>query len=261
MPLEPRNEDENTKIIKKKLSQIETQLKQIGEDLKQEPNNSNNNNALKNVLKQQDLLMRNLEKLENNESERNNRNEKLKSELEASISTFNQATEDTRVKYISVANSYLKKLNTDNQQQDFKQALDTKFKAIDKQTDQLIHELKKRNEQAENEIQTYKQTLESKMRQNDQLIQKYNKTLNKMTHGLFALFYVVLVVALVAMVTGPIGHSLSIDTFLQTIHDQIVEGKSIWRYFAYFLYLIPFVLLTCILWLCAEFINALDRKF
>jgi len=160
-----------------------------------------------------------------------------------------------------VANSYLKKLNTDNQQQDFKQALDTKFKAIDKQTDQLIHELKKRNEQAENEIQTYKQTLESKMRQNDQLIQKYNKTLNKMTHGLFALFYVVLVVAVVAMVTGPIGHSLSIDTFLQTIHDQIVEGKSIWRYFAYFLYLIPFILLTCILWLCAKLINTLDDKF
>ncbi|CPZ28332.1 Uncharacterized 27.7 kDa protein [Mycobacteroides abscessus] len=261
MPLEPRNEDENTKEIKKKLSQIETQLKQIGEDLKQEPNNSNNNNALKNVLKQQDLLMRNLEKLENNESERNNRNEKLKSELEDSISTFNQATEDTRVKYISVANSYLKKLNTDNQQQDFKQALDAKFKAIDKQTDQLIQALKERNEQAENEIQTYKQTLESKMRQNDQLVQKYNKTLNKMTHGLFALFYVVLVVALVAMVTGPIGHILSIDTFLQTIHHQIVEGKSIWRYLAYFLYLIPFILLTGILLLCAKLINALDRNF
>lgn len=160
-----------------------------------------------------------------------------------------------------MANSYLKKLNTDNQQQDFKQALDTKFKAIDKQTDQLIRELKKRNEQAENEIQTYKQTLENKMSQNDQLIQKYNKTLSKMTHGLFALFYVVLVVALVAMVTGPIGHSLSIDTFLQTIHDQIVEGKSIWRYLAYFLYLIPFILLACILWLCVKLINALDRKF
>src|SRR5699024_3772638 len=90
MALTPRNEDENTKTIKKKLSQIETQLNQIGEDLKQEPNNSNNNNALENVLKQQDLLMRNLEKLENNESERNNRNEKLKNELEDSISTFNQ---------------------------------------------------------------------------------------------------------------------------------------------------------------------------
>ncbi|WP_141712077.1 hypothetical protein [Staphylococcus saprophyticus] len=205
--------------------------------------------------------MRNLEKLENNESDRNNRNEKLKNELEDSISTFNQATEDTRVKYISVANSYLKKLNTDNQQQDFKQALDAKFKAIDKQTDQLIHELKKRNEQAENEIQTYKQKLENKMQQNDQLIQKYNKTLNKMTHGLFALFYVVLVVALVAMVTGPVGHILSIDTFLETIHDQIVEGKSIWRYLAYFLYLIPFVLLACILLLCAKLINALDHKF
>ncbi|MCS6168290.1 hypothetical protein [Clostridium botulinum] len=196
-----------------------------------------------------------------NENARNKQNENLKNELEASISTFNQATEDTRVKYISVANSYLKKLNTDNQQQDFKQALDTKFKAIDNQTNQLIQTLKERNEQAENEIQTYKQTLERKMRQNDQLIQKYNQTLSKMTHGLFALFYVVLVVALVAMVTGPIGHSLSIDTYLETIHDQIVEGKSIWRYLAYLLYAIPFILLACILWLCAKLINALDHKF
>src|SRR5699024_6064779 len=163
MALTPRNEDENTKGIKNKLSQIETQLNQIGEDLKQEPNNSNNNNALENVLKQQDLLMRNLEKLENNESERNNRNEKLKNELEDSISTFNQATEDTILKYISVATSYLKNLNTDNQQQDFKQALEDKFKAIDKHADQLIHELQKRNEQAENEIQPYRQTLEHKM--------------------------------------------------------------------------------------------------
>src|SRR5699024_6348150 len=169
MPLEPRNEDENTKAIKKKLNQIEAQLKQIGDNLQKEPNDLNNN-VLENVLNQQDLLMRNLEKLESNENARHKQNEELKNELEDSISTF-------------------------------KQAIDTKFKAIDKQTDQLIRELKKRNEQAENEIQTYKQTLENKMSQNDQLIQKYNKTLSKMTHGLFALFYVVLVVALVAMVT------------------------------------------------------------
>src|SRR5699024_9518809 len=169
MALTPRNEDENTKIIKNKLSQIEAQLNQIGDDLKQGPNNLNNNNALENVLKQQDLLMRNLEKLENNESDRNNRNEKLKNELEDSISTFNQATEEMKVKYISKNNSYLKKLNTVNQLLYFKSTLKDKFKSIDKQTDQLIHELKKRNEQAENEIQTYKQILENKMQQNDQL--------------------------------------------------------------------------------------------
>lgn len=75
------------------------------------------------------------------------------------------------------------------------------------------------------------------MRQNDQLIQKYNKTLNKMTHGLFALFYVVLVVALVAMVTGPIGHILSIDTFLETIHDQLLKENPFGV-----IYLISFIL-------------------
>src|SRR5699024_1829286 len=108
MPLEPRNEDENTKIIKKKLSQIEAQLKQIDDNLQKEPNDSNNHTALENVLNQQDWLMKNLEQLELNENARNNQNENLKNEHEASISTFNQAIEDTRVKYISVENSYLK---------------------------------------------------------------------------------------------------------------------------------------------------------
>ena len=37
MALTPRNEDENTKTIKKKLSQIETHFNQIGDDFKQEP--------------------------------------------------------------------------------------------------------------------------------------------------------------------------------------------------------------------------------
>ena len=141
MALTPRNEDENTKTIKRNSAdrnatqsdwrRFETRTQQLEQQQR-----------ARERAEAQDLLMRNLEKLENNESERNNRNEKLKNELKDSISTFNQATEDTRVKYISVANSYLKKLNTDNQQQDFKQALDAKFKAIDKQTDQLIHELK-----------------------------------------------------------------------------------------------------------------------
>ncbi|COT21103.1 hypothetical protein [Streptococcus pneumoniae] len=82
-----------------------------------------------------------------------------------------------------------------------------------------------------------------------------------MTHGIFALFFVVLVVSLVSIVTGPIGHVLAIDSYLETVHDQIIEGKSIWRYFAYLFYLIPFILLAFVLWLCAKLINTLDDKF
>src|SRR5699024_5184124 len=183
----------------------------------------------------------------------------LKNELKDSISTFNQATEDTRVKYISVANSYLKKLNTDNQQQDFKQALDAKFKAMDKQMDQLIHELKKRNEQAENEIQTYKQKLESRFKDNNKLVEKFNKSIDVSTKGITSLFYVIVIIALITFVTGPIGHFLGVESLYSLINDFIDDHKSPWRYLMGILYLVPYVCFTLILLAVAKVLGVIQR--
>lgn len=49
---------------------------------------------------------------------------------------------------MNVARSYLRKLDTDNQQQDFKQAFDEKFKDLDKQAYELFEHYKKHNDQA-----------------------------------------------------------------------------------------------------------------
>ena len=49
---------------------------------------------------------------------------------------------------MNVARSYLRKLDTDNQEQDFKQAFDEKFKGIDKQASDLFEHYKKHNDQA-----------------------------------------------------------------------------------------------------------------
>ncbi|MDK9878724.1 hypothetical protein P1A21_14670, partial [Staphylococcus equorum] len=93
------------------------------------------------------------------------------------------------------------------------------------------------------------------------LVGKYNKTLSKMNQGIFSLFFVVLIVSLVSLVTGPIGDILMLNSYAESIHDQIVQGESIWRYLAYLFYLIPFAILFLILWACTKFINALDNKF
>ncbi|MGO1421630.1 MAG: hypothetical protein ACTHVR_12090 [Staphylococcus equorum] len=43
-----------------------------------------------------------------------------------------------------------------------------------------------------------------------------------MKQGVGALFFVVLIVALVSLVTGPIGDVLMINSYAESIHDQIV---------------------------------------
>ena len=60
---------ENKKILEK-LDQIEKQLKQNGTTSQTTPENLN---TIEEVLKQQDLLMRNLSEIKKNEKERENR--------------------------------------------------------------------------------------------------------------------------------------------------------------------------------------------
>ncbi|WP_436864070.1 hypothetical protein [Staphylococcus shinii] len=165
------------------------------------------------------------------------------------------------MRYKSVANVYLNKINTDNQEQDFQKALDNKFEKIDNNTKTLMNWVIESNKQTRTEIQEYNKTLESKFQDNDKLVGKYNKTLSKMNQGIFSLFFVVLIVSLVSIVTGPIGDILMLNNYAETIHDQIVQGESIWRYLAYLFYLIPFALFFLILWACTKLINALDNKF
>lgn len=165
------------------------------------------------------------------------------------------------VKYKSVANAYLEKINTDNQEQDFQKALDNKFEKIDNNTKILMNGIIKSNEQTKKEVQEYKKTLEGKFQDNDKLIGKYNKSLNQMNKGIFSLFLVVFMVALISIITGPIGDILMLNHYAETIHDQIVQGESIWRYFFYLLYIIPYAILGLILFVCMKSIEALNDKF
>ncbi|HJG38204.1 MAG TPA: DUF334 domain-containing protein [Staphylococcus saprophyticus] len=220
-----------------------------------------NYDAIENLQKQNDLLMKRLVEIEKRENEREQKHNELLKSLEVSTSNFNQTTKETKDNFMSVARSYLKKIDTDNQEQDFQKALDNKFKKIDNNTKTLMNQIIESNNQTKTEIQEYKKTLEGKFQDNDKLIGKYNKSLSKMNQGIFSLFFVVLIVSLVSLITGPIGDTLMLNSYADTIHDQIVQGESIWRYLAYLFYIIPFILLFFILWACTKFIDALDNKF
>ncbi|MDK9844956.1 DUF334 domain-containing protein, partial [Staphylococcus equorum] len=132
---------ENKKILEK-LDQIEKQLNQNGTTSQTTPENLN---TIEEVLKQQDLLMRNLSEIKKNEKERENRHNELLKSLEDSTSNFDESTHATKDNFMNVARSYLRKLDTDNQEQDFKKAFDEKFKDIDKQASDLFEHYKKHN--------------------------------------------------------------------------------------------------------------------
>ncbi|MES3642693.1 hypothetical protein ABFV69_13455 [Staphylococcus saprophyticus] len=149
--------------------------------------------------------MQRMKDLEDKENKRVEQHNQLIKKIEESTSTFNQASDDLHVRYTSVANAYLNKINTDNQEQDFQKALDNKFKKIDNNTKTLMNWVIESNKQTRTEIQEYKKTLEGKFQDNDKLMSRYNKSLDFMIKGITAMFFVVVVMALILVVTGPLG--------------------------------------------------------
>lgn len=167
--------------------------------------------------------------------------------IEESTSTFNQTIEELHTKYKSVASAYLSKINTDNQEQNFEKALDTKFKNIDDNTKTLMRHVVNSNNQVKAQIKEYNHTLNSKFQDNDKLVNKYNTSLNLMTKGITAMFFVVIVMALILVVTGPIGDFLGVQQLYNSIDHEIKTHASIWHYLYYLLYLIPYIIFGLII--------------
>src|SRR5699024_9154115 len=83
------------------------------------------------------------------------------------------------------------------------------------------------------------------------IFKKYNKSLNSMIKGITSLFFVIVIIALVVFVTGPIGEFFGITNLYQFINDFIATHESIWRYLMVTLYLVSYVGFGIILWLVA----------
>lgn len=142
---------------------------------------------------------------------------------------------------MNVARSYLRKLDTDNQEQDFKQAFDEKFKDLDKQAHELFEHYKKHNEQARKETMAYKKTITDRLDKNDTIVENLNKSLDIMTKGVVSLFFVVAIIALVSLVTGPISAFFGISQGYDFINHEIATKESTWRYLWGILYVLPYV--------------------
>ena len=204
--------------------------------------------------------MKRLEEIESRENKREQRNNVLLKNLEYSISNFDTATEKTEKRFKNAALHYVERIDTDNLEQDFQQALDTKFKQVNNKADELFNYYEITNKQVQEKMDKHQKTIDNRLNNNDKLIHTYNKTLKQMTNGIFALFFVILIVSLTSLLTGPVGHLLQIDNLFNTVSQQITQGESIWRYLFYLVYLIPYVLLSLILCLCIWFLRVFDDK-
>lgn len=149
---------------------------------------------------------------------------------------------------MNVARSYLRKLDTDNQEQDFKQAFNEKFKDIDKQASDLFEHYKKHNEQARKETIEYKKAITDRLDKNDSIVKNLNKSLEVMTKAVLSLFFVVAIIALVTVITGPIGELVGLSNLYDGITYVIEKYDTPWRYLMFIVYFIPYAIFGLIIW-------------
>lgn len=161
---------------------------------------------------------------------------------------------------MNVARSYLRKLDTDNQEQDFKKAFDEKFKDLDKQASDLFEQYKKHNDQARKEMTEYKKTITNRLDKNDTIVENLNKSLDIMTKGVVSLFFVVAIIALVSLVTGPISNFFGISQGYDFINHEIATKESIWRYLWGVLYGAPYVIFGFIIWAILKSFDGLKYR-
>ncbi|MCI2898265.1 DUF334 domain-containing protein [Staphylococcus hominis] len=159
---------------------------------------------------------------------------------------------------MSVATSYLKKINTDNQEQDFKQAVNSELgnimdqlKTVDKK---IIEQTSKVNE----DLYEYKKRIEGKINENDETIDSMTKTNKFLVKGVLNLFFVIVLVSLVMLVTGPIGDYFGIEKLYDSINHVIKTEDSNWRYLALLLYLVPYVLFGLIIYGILKIFKAIN---
>ena len=179
-------------------------------------------------------------------------------ELRGSISNFNHTMDKARDKFMSVATSYLKKINTDNQEQDFKKAIHSEFeniidelKTVDKK---IIEQTRKVNE----DLYEYKKRIEGKTNDNDEVIDSMTKTNKFLAKGVLNLFFVIALVSLIMLVTGPIGDYFGIEKLYDSINHVIKTEDSSWRYLTLLLYLVPYVLFGLIIYSILKVFKAIN---
>ncbi|WP_169926901.1 DUF334 domain-containing protein [Staphylococcus devriesei] len=159
---------------------------------------------------------------------------------------------------MSVATSYLKKINTDNQEQDFKQAVNSEFESIIDQLKTVDKKIIEQTGKVNEDLYEYKKRIEGKINENDEAIDSMTKTNNFLVKGVLNLFFVIALVSLIMLVTGPIGDYFGIEKLYDSINHVIKTEDSSWRYLALLLYLVPYVLFGLIIYSILKVFKAIN---
>ena len=233
------SQNDQLQTVMKQLSEIQASLKQIGIN---SPKTQMSLSVADKLQNQQDLLMKRLEEIEKREHERNKRHEQLLTTIETTASNFNQATEITQKRFISVAKHYIERIDNDNLKQDFQTAIQEELEDVKTDTHKAIEQLQTNQAELRQANNDYKKMIDERIKHNDTAMKQYDQALNRLTKGITAMFFIVALVMSAFLALSPLGDWLGVQHFYEWLNHVLKTGHSAWRYFMLILYLVPYVL-------------------
>lgn len=235
------NSSQNNQLqtVMNQLNEIQASLNQIGTN---SPKTQMSLSVADKLQSQQDLLMKRLEEIEKRENERNKRHEQLLTTIETTASNFNQATETHKKRFVSAMKHYISRIDTDNLKQDFQSAIQSELNDVKTQTQNVVKEVQNNQKELQQANKVYKTTIDERMKHNETAMKQYDKTINKLTKGLTAMFFIVALVMVAFLVLSPLGDWLGVHQFYEWINHVLKTGHSAWRYLIVVLYLVPYAL-------------------
>ncbi|MCG7785742.1 mobilization protein [Staphylococcus epidermidis] len=191
---------------------------------------------------QQDLLMKRLEEIEKREHERNKRHNELLTTIETTASNFNQATEITQKRFISVAKHYIERINNDNLKQDFQTAIQEELEDVKADTHKAMEQLQTNQAELRQANNDYKKMIDERIKHNETAVKQYDQVIQRLTKGITAMFFISALVMVAFLVLSPLGDWLGVQHFYEWLNYVLKTGHSAWRYFMLIFYLVPYVL-------------------
>lgn len=232
------NPNDELQVVMNQLNEIQVSLKQIGTN---SPKTQMSLSVADKLQSQQDLLMKRLEEIEKRENERNKRHDELLTTIETTASNFNQATEITQKRFISVAKHYIERINNDNLKQDFQTAIQEELKDVKTDTHKAIEQLQTNQSELRQANNDYKKMIDERIKHNDTAMKQYDQAFNRLTKGITAMFFIIALVMVAFLVLSPLGDWLGVQHFYEWLNYVLKTGHSVWRYLIVIFYLVPYV--------------------
>ncbi|WP_261006957.1 mobilization protein [Staphylococcus haemolyticus] len=162
--------------------------------------------------------------------------------IETTASNFNQATEITQKRFISVAKHYIERINNDNLKQDFQTAIQEELEDVKADTYKAIEQLQTNQAELRQANNDYKAIMDERIKHNETAVKQYDQVFNRLIKGITAMFFIIALVMVTFLVLSPLGDWLGVQHFYEWLNHVLKTGHSVWRYFMLIFYLVPYVL-------------------